>query len=75
MCLVEIREQDCGVLARVKLHYPRSAGTGYDACSWFSRALANIFAGIDKDTPSEDLCEFDIEIRRRLWTILFIWDW
>jgi hypothetical protein len=31
--------------------------------------------GIDKDAGIEDLCEFDIEIRRRLWTLLYIWDW
>ncbi|KAI4919382.1 hypothetical protein J4E90_001516 [Alternaria incomplexa] len=31
--------------------------------------------GIDKDGGIEGLCEFDIEIRRRLWTLLYIWDW
>ncbi|KAF2108256.1 hypothetical protein BDV96DRAFT_504972 [Lophiotrema nucula] len=31
--------------------------------------------GIDKDTGLEGLAEFDIEIRRRLWTLLYIWDW
>ena len=31
--------------------------------------------GIDKDAGIEDLCEFDIEIRRRIWTLLYIWDW
>ncbi|KAF2690949.1 hypothetical protein K458DRAFT_412264 [Lentithecium fluviatile CBS 122367] len=31
--------------------------------------------GIDKDTNAEGLTEFDIEIRRRLWALLFIWDW
>jgi hypothetical protein len=31
--------------------------------------------GIDKDVGIEDLCEFDIEIRRRIWTLLYIWDW
>lgn len=32
-------------------------------------------AGIDKDTGTEGLSEFEIEIRRRLWTLLYIWDW
>ncbi|CAE7194362.1 hypothetical protein PTNB73_08631 [Pyrenophora teres f. teres] len=31
--------------------------------------------GIDKDAGAEDLCEFDLEIRRRIWTLLYIWDW
>ncbi|KAJ4294368.1 hypothetical protein N0V90_008058 [Kalmusia sp. IMI 367209] len=31
--------------------------------------------GIDKDTGIEGLAEFDIEIRRRIWTLLYIWDW
>jgi len=31
--------------------------------------------GIDKDAGIEDLCEFDLEIRRRVWTLLYIWDW
>lgn len=31
--------------------------------------------GIDKDEGIEHLCEFDIEIRRRIWTLLYIWDW
>jgi hypothetical protein len=31
--------------------------------------------GIDKDAGVEDLSEFDIEIRRRIWTLLYIWDW
>ncbi|PVI00614.1 hypothetical protein DM02DRAFT_671841 [Periconia macrospinosa] len=31
--------------------------------------------GIDKDSGMEDLSEFDIEIRRRLWALLFVWDW
>ncbi|KAF1960472.1 hypothetical protein CC80DRAFT_489604 [Byssothecium circinans] len=31
--------------------------------------------GIDKETGSEDISEFDKEIRRRLWALLFIWDW
>lgn len=31
--------------------------------------------GIDKDAGIEDFCEFDIEIRRRIWTLLYIWDW
>ncbi|KAI1526169.1 Fungal-trans domain containing protein [Pyrenophora tritici-repentis] len=31
--------------------------------------------GIDKDAGAEDLCEFGLEIRRRIWTLLYIWDW
>ncbi|KAH7094460.1 hypothetical protein FB567DRAFT_4171 [Paraphoma chrysanthemicola] len=31
--------------------------------------------GIDKDAGIEGLSEFDIEIRRRIWTLLYIWDW
>lgn len=31
--------------------------------------------GIDKDFDHEDLSEFEIEIRRRVWAVLFIWDW
>ncbi|KAH8701496.1 hypothetical protein GQ44DRAFT_778617 [Phaeosphaeriaceae sp. PMI808] len=31
--------------------------------------------GIDKDAGIESLSEFDIEIRRRIWTLLYIWDW
>ncbi|KAF1937524.1 hypothetical protein EJ02DRAFT_356622 [Clathrospora elynae] len=31
--------------------------------------------GIDKDTGMEGLSEFDLEIRRRIWTLLYIWDW
>ncbi|KAF2642460.1 hypothetical protein P280DRAFT_447861 [Massarina eburnea CBS 473.64] len=31
--------------------------------------------GIDKETRCEGLSEFDIEIRRRLWVLLFVWDW
>ncbi|KAF1921752.1 hypothetical protein BDU57DRAFT_437295 [Ampelomyces quisqualis] len=30
---------------------------------------------IDKDAGLETLSEFDIEIRRRIWIILYIWDW
>jgi hypothetical protein len=37
--------------------------------------LLNLVIGIDKDTGIEDLTEFDIEIRRRLWALLFVWDW
>ena len=37
--------------------------------------FANCFSGIDKEPQAEGLTEFDIEIRRRLWTLLFIWDW
>lgn len=32
-------------------------------------------SGIDKDAGIESLSEFDIEIRRRIWTLLYIWDW
>jgi hypothetical protein len=32
------------------------------------------YAGIDKDTGIEDLSEFDVEIRRRMWTVLYTWD-
>ncbi|KAF2471761.1 uncharacterized protein BDR25DRAFT_260304 [Lindgomyces ingoldianus] len=31
--------------------------------------------GLDRDVGIAGLSEFDIEIRRRLWTLLFIWDW
>jgi hypothetical protein len=31
--------------------------------------------GLDKESFNEGLSEFDIEIRRRLWTLLYIWDW
>ncbi|KAJ5031495.1 hypothetical protein PSV08DRAFT_197189 [Bipolaris maydis] len=31
--------------------------------------------GIDRDAGIDDLSEFDIEIRRRIWTLLYIWDW
>lgn len=31
--------------------------------------------GIDKDAGVEGLSEFDIEIRRRIWALLYIWDW
>ncbi|KAF2662121.1 hypothetical protein K491DRAFT_700446 [Lophiostoma macrostomum CBS 122681] len=31
--------------------------------------------GIDKDNSPENLSEFELEIRRRLWTLLYIWDW
>ncbi|KAL5114285.1 hypothetical protein ACEQ8H_007805 [Pleosporales sp. CAS-2024a] len=31
--------------------------------------------GIDKDAGIEELSKFDIEIRRRIWTVLYIWDW
>ncbi|KAL6158368.1 hypothetical protein ACJQWK_03872 [Exserohilum turcicum] len=31
--------------------------------------------GIDKDERGDQLCEFDVEIRRRIWTLLYIWDW
>jgi hypothetical protein len=33
------------------------------------------FIGIDKDVGIEGLSEFDIEIRRRIWTLLYVWDW
>lgn len=32
-------------------------------------------SGIDKDAGIDSLPEFDIEIRRRIWTLLYIWDW
>lgn len=41
----------------------------------FLRAYANTLIGIDKDLGTEGLTEFEIEIRRRLWTLLFVWDW
>ncbi|KAF2004882.1 hypothetical protein P154DRAFT_21295 [Amniculicola lignicola CBS 123094] len=31
--------------------------------------------GLDKERTIEGLSEFDVEIRRRLWTLLYIWDW
>lgn len=31
--------------------------------------------GIDKDSGIKGLSEFDIEIRRRIWTLLYVWDW
>lgn len=31
--------------------------------------------GIDRDENIEGLSEFDIEIRRRIWALLYIWDW
>ncbi|KAF1830678.1 hypothetical protein BDW02DRAFT_572790 [Decorospora gaudefroyi] len=31
--------------------------------------------GMDKDAGIEVMSEFDIEMRRRLWTLLFVWDW
>ncbi|KAF3032590.1 hypothetical protein E8E12_002145 [Didymella heteroderae] len=31
--------------------------------------------GIDRDANIEGLSEFDIEIRRRIWALLYIWDW
>ncbi|KAF2021511.1 hypothetical protein BU24DRAFT_362141 [Aaosphaeria arxii CBS 175.79] len=31
--------------------------------------------GMDKDLGIENLSEFEIEIRRRIWTLLYIWDW
>ncbi|EUC26758.1 hypothetical protein COCCADRAFT_31537 [Bipolaris zeicola 26-R-13] len=31
--------------------------------------------GIDRDAGIDVLSEFDIEIRRRIWSILYIWDW
>lgn len=30
--------------------------------------------GIDKSTEVEGLTQFDIEIRKRIWTLLYIWD-
>lgn len=31
--------------------------------------------GLDKEASNEGLAEFDVEIRRRLWTLLYMWDW
>lgn len=31
--------------------------------------------GIDRDAHIDGLSEFDIEIRRRIWALLYIWDW
>ncbi|KAF3007742.1 hypothetical protein E8E13_009959 [Curvularia kusanoi] len=31
--------------------------------------------GIDRDANIDGLSEFDIEIRRRIWALLYIWDW
>ncbi|KAH6639385.1 hypothetical protein C7974DRAFT_130367 [Boeremia exigua] len=31
--------------------------------------------GIDRDAHIEGLSEFEIEIRRRIWALLYIWDW
>ncbi|KAH6300475.1 hypothetical protein HBI39_132970 [Parastagonospora nodorum] len=31
--------------------------------------------GIDRDAGIEELPEFDIEIRRRMWALLYLWDW
>ncbi|KAL5462329.1 hypothetical protein PMIN06_001694 [Paraphaeosphaeria minitans] len=31
--------------------------------------------GLDKETSHAGLPEFDAEIRRRLWTLLYVWDW
>lgn len=31
--------------------------------------------GLDKEASHKGFPEFDIEIRRRLWTLLYIWDW
>ena len=31
--------------------------------------------GFDKDTGLDSLTEFEIEIRRRVWALLYIWDW
>lgn len=39
------------------------------------RMPAEHTTGLDKDTGLEGLTEFDIEIRRRLWTLLYVWDW
>jgi hypothetical protein len=34
-----------------------------------------LLAGIDKDESVDNLSEFEIEIRRRLWVLLYVWDW
>jgi hypothetical protein len=31
--------------------------------------------GIDRDANLEGSSEFDIEIRRRIWVLLYVWDW
>lgn len=31
--------------------------------------------GIDKDAGIGQISEFELEIRRRLWALLYIWDW
>ncbi|KAF2872342.1 hypothetical protein BDV95DRAFT_491779 [Massariosphaeria phaeospora] len=31
--------------------------------------------GIDKEVRPQGLSEFDVELRRRLWTLLYVWDW
>lgn len=31
--------------------------------------------GIDKGTGTEGLSQFEIEIRKRIWILLYIWDW
>ncbi|KAF1928491.1 uncharacterized protein M421DRAFT_420379 [Didymella exigua CBS 183.55] len=31
--------------------------------------------GIDRDANTKGLNEFEIEIRRRIWALLYIWDW
>ncbi|CAI6337990.1 unnamed protein product [Periconia digitata] len=31
--------------------------------------------GLDKDSGIDDLSEYDIEMRRRMWALLFVWDW
>lgn len=33
------------------------------------------WTGIDRDAGIEELPEFDIEIRRRMWALLYLWDW
>jgi hypothetical protein len=34
-----------------------------------------LVTGIDKDAGIADMSEFEIEIRRRLWVLLYVWDW
>ncbi|KAF1975957.1 hypothetical protein BU23DRAFT_566161 [Bimuria novae-zelandiae CBS 107.79] len=31
--------------------------------------------GLDKESSNEGFAEFEVEIRRRLWTLLYVWDW
>jgi hypothetical protein len=37
--------------------------------------LIDVTPGIDKDAGVEEVSPFDLEIRRRIWLVLYIWDW